>query len=54
MLPHVQPRSGGLAVPIAITGVASPTARVTLNSAATLAACPQTRALNHRKTFSRL
>lgn len=54
MLPHVQLRSGGLAVPIAITGIASATARVTLNRDATLVACLPTRVLNHRKTFSRL
>jgi hypothetical protein len=53
MLTHVQPRSGGLAVLIAIPEVAKATARLTGNGATMSAVCLRMRAPLHRKTFRR-
>lgn len=49
MLPHVQLRSGGLAVPITIIGVVAATAQPIGNDVAMLATCS-----HDRTNFSRL
>lgn len=54
MLPHVQPRSGGLAVPITIIGVVSAATRFIGNDPATPATGLHGRAPHERKNYSRL
>lgn len=54
MLPHVQLRSGGLAVPITIIEVVAATAQPIGNDAARLGVCSHGRAPHDRTNFSRL